>query len=97
MKKLTINTIDAYTLNENEEIVFAYHWNNDYGMRNGEIKRIPYNAIEEAENKYKEMKRGNGGYVTGWFEVRERGELNRMEELKKEIERLEKELKELEG
>ena len=97
MKNFTINTIDTYTLNENEEVIFAYWWNDGYGAKSTKTFRIPYDTIEAAKNKYEEMKRGNGGYITAWLEVREHGELNRMEELKKEIEKLKNELKELEG
>lgn len=97
MEKLTINTINGYTLNDNEEIILAYHWNDEYGFKNSGVERTLYNTVAEAEHRYHALKNGNGGYVTAWFEIRKRGELNRMEELIKEIKKLNEELKNLEG
>ena len=77
------------------EIVLARVWLDDYGRTDSEINRSKWNSLEEAEEAYRKIKEGNGGYVKAWIEVREAGEFERIEEIRAEIEKLETELKKL--
>lgn len=79
------------------EIVLARVWLDDYGRRDSEVNRSRWNSLEEAEEAYREIKEGNGGYIEAWIEVREAGEFDRIKRLRAEIEKLEAELKELGG
>lgn len=79
------------------EIVLARVWLDDYGCRDGGVNRSAWNSLEEAEEAYREIKKGNGGYIEAWIEVREAGEFERIKKLRAEIEKLEAELKELGG
>ena len=79
------------------EIVLARVWLDDYGRRDSEVNRSRWNSLEEAEEAYREIKEGNGGYIEAWIEVREAGEFDRIKKLRAEIEKLEAELKELGG
>jgi len=77
------------------EIVLARVWLDDYGRTDSEINRSKWNSLEEAEEAYREIKEGNGGYVKAWIEVREAGEFERIKKIRAEIEKLEAELKKL--
>ena len=79
------------------EIVLARVWLDDYGRRDSEVNRSRWNSLKEAEEAYREIKEGNGGYIEAWIEVREAGEFDRIKKLRAEIEKLEAELKELGG
>ena len=77
------------------EIVLARVWLDDYGRTDSKINRSVWNSMEEAEEAYREIKEGNGGYVKAWIEVREAGEFERIKKIRAEIEKLEAELKKL--
>lgn len=79
------------------EIVLARVWLDDYGRRDSEVDRSVWHSLEEAEEVYREIKKGNGGYIEAWIEVREAGEFDRIKKLRAEIAKLEAELKELGG
>ena len=79
------------------EIVLARVWLDDYGRRDGKVNRSRWNSLEEAEEAYREIKEGNGGYIEAWIEVREAGEFERIKKLHAEIEKLKAELKKLGG
>ena len=79
------------------EIVLARVWLDDYGRRDGKVNRSVWSSLEEAEEAYRKIKEGNGGYISAWIEVREAGEFERIKKLRAEIERLKAELKELGG
>ena len=79
------------------EIVLARVWLDDYGRRDGGVNRSVWNSLEEAEEAYREIKEGNGGYIEAWIEVREAGEFERIKAIKEKIAALEAELKELGG
>ena len=79
------------------EIVLARVWLDDYGRRDSEVDRSVWNSLEEAEEVYREIKKGNGGYIEAWIEVREAGEFERIKDIRARIARLEAELKELGG
>ena len=79
------------------EILLARVWMDDYGRRDSKVNRSRWNSLEEAEEAYREIKEGNGGYVEAWIEVREAGEFERIKKIRAEIEKLEAELKELGG
>lgn len=79
------------------EIVLARVWLDDYGRRDSEVDRSMWHSLEEAEEVYNEIKKGNGGYIEAWIEVREAGEFERIKDIRARIARLEAELKELGG
>lgn len=79
------------------EIVLARVWLDDYGRRDSEVDRSLWNSLEEAEEVYREIKKGNGGYIEMWIEVRKAGEFERIKDIRARIARLEAELKELSG
>jgi uncharacterized small protein (DUF1192 family) len=79
------------------EIVLARVWLDDYGRRDSGVNRSVWNSLEEAEEAYREIKEGNGGYIEAWIEVREVGEFERIKSIRAEIEKLEAELKKLGG
>ena len=79
------------------EIVLARVWLDDYGRRDGEVNRSKWDSLEEAEEAYRKIKDGNGGYIKAWIEVREAGEFERIKKLHAEIEKLKAELKKLGG
>lgn len=79
------------------EIVLAYVWLDDYGRTDSEVNRSRWDSLEEAEEVYREIKEGNGGYIKAWIEVREAGEFERIKKLHAEIARLKVELKKLGG
>ena len=79
------------------EIVLAYVWLDDYGRTDSEVNRSRWDSLEEAEEAYRKIKDGNGGYVKAWIEVREAGEFERIKKLHAEIEKLKAELKRLGG
>ena len=79
------------------EIVLARVWLDDYGRRDSKINRSVWSSLEEAEEAYRKIKEGNGGYLSAWIEVRKAGEFERIKKLRAEIERLKAELKELGG
>lgn len=79
------------------EIVVAYVWLDDYGRRDSEVQRSVWKSLEEAEEYYYKIKKGNGGYIGAWIEVREVGEFERIKKLRAEKARIEAELKELGG
>ena len=79
------------------EIVLARVWLDDYGRTDSEVNRSRWDSLEEAEEAYRKIKDGNGGYVKAWIEVREAGEFERIEKLHAEIEKLKAELKRLGG
>lgn len=79
------------------EIVLARAWLDDYGRRDSEVDRSLWNSLEEAEEVYREIKKGNGGYIEMWIEVREAGEFERIKNIRAEIEKLKAELKKLGG
>lgn len=79
------------------EIVLARVWLDDYGRRDSEVDRSVWHSLEEAEEVYREIKKGNGGYIEAWIEVREAGEFERIKDIRARIARLEAELKELGG
>lgn len=79
------------------EIVVAYVWLDDYGRRDSEVQRSVWKSLEEAEEYYYKIKKGNGGYIGAWIEVREAGEFERIKKLRAEKARIEAELKELGG
>ena len=79
------------------EIVLARVWLDDYGRRDSEVNRSVWNSLREAEEAYNEIKKGNGGYIEAWIEVREAGEFERIKNIRAEIEKLEAELKKLSG
>ena len=79
------------------EIVLARVWLDDYGRTDSEVNRSRWDSLEEAEEAYRKIKDGNGGYVKAWIEVREAGEFDRIKRLHAEIEKLKAELKELGG
>ena len=79
------------------EIVLARVWLDDYGRRDSKVSRSRWDSLEEAEEAYRKIKEGNGGYIEAWIEVREAGEFDRIKRLCAEIEKLEAELKELGG
>lgn len=79
------------------EIVLARVWLDDYGRRDSEVDRSLWNSLEEAEEVYREIKKGNGGYIEMWIEVRKAGEFERIKDIRARIARLEAELKELGG
>lgn len=77
------------------EIVLARVWLDDYGRTDSEVNRSKWDSLEEAEEAYREIKEGNGGYIEAWIEVREAGEFERIKKLRAEIAKLEAELKKL--
>lgn len=77
------------------EIVLARVWLDDYGRTDSEVNRSRWDSLEEAEEAYREIKEGNGGYIKAWIEVREAGEFERIKKIRAEIEKLEAELKKL--
>ena len=79
------------------EIIVAYVWLDDYGRRDSEVQRSVWNSLEEAEEYYYKIKKGNGGYIKAWIEVREAGEFERIKKLRAEKAKIEAELKELGG
>lgn len=79
------------------EIVLARVWLDDYGRRDSKVDRSMWHSLEEAEEMYREIKKGNGGYIEMWIEVREAGEFERIKDIRARIARLEAELKELGG
>ena len=79
------------------EIGLARAWLDDYGRRDSEVDRSLWNSLEEAEEVYREIKKGNGGYIEMWIEVREAGEFERIKNIRAEIEKLKAELKKLGG
>lgn len=79
------------------EIVLARAWLDDYGRRDSDVDRSLWNSLEEAEEVYREIKKGNCGYIEAWIEVRETGEFERIKNIRAEIEKLEAELKKLGG
>ena len=79
------------------EIIVAYVWLDDYGRRDSEVQRSVWNSLEEAEEYYYKIKKGNGGYIEAWIEVREAGEFERIKKLRAEKAKIEAELKELGG
>lgn len=79
------------------EIVLAHDWLDDYGRRDDKVNRSMYNSLEEAEEAYRKIKKGNCGYIEAWIEVREAGEFERIKKIRAEIAKLEAELKELGG
>lgn len=79
------------------EIMLARVWLDDYGRRDSEVDRSMWHSLEEAEEVYREIKKGNGGYIEAWIEVREAGEFERIKDIRARIARLEAELKELGG
>ena len=79
------------------EIVLARVWLDDYGRTDSEVDRSLWNSLGEAEEVYREIKEGNGGYIKAWIEVREAGEFERIKKLHAEIEKLKAELKRLGG
>ena len=79
------------------EIVLARVWLDDYGRRDSEVNRSVWNSLREAEEAYHKIKKGNGGYIEAWIEVREAGEFDRIKKLHAEIEKLKAELKKLGG
>ena len=79
------------------EIVLARVWLDDYGRRDGGVNRSMWNSLREGEDAYHEIKKGNGGYIEAWIEVREAGEFERIKSIRAEIEKLEAELKKLGG
>lgn len=79
------------------EIVLARVWLDDYGCRDSGVNRSVWHSLEEAEEVYREIKKGNGGYIEAWIEVREAGEFERIKDIRARIARLEAELKELGG
>jgi hypothetical protein len=79
------------------EIVLARVWLDDYGRTDSEVNRSRWDSLEEAEEAYRKIKDGNGGYVKAWIEVREAGEFDRIKAIKEKIAALEAELKELGG
>lgn len=79
------------------EIVLARLWLDDYGRSDSEVNRSKWDSLEEAEEAYRKIKEGNGGYIKAWIEIREAGEFDRIEKIRAEIAKLEAELKELGG
>lgn len=79
------------------EIVLARVWLDDYGRRDSEVDRSVWHSLEEAEEVYREIKKGNGGYIEAWIEIREAGEFERIKRIRAEIAKLEAELKKLGG
>ena len=79
------------------EIVLARVWLDDYGRTDSEVNRSRWDLMEEAEEAYRKIKDGNGGYIKAWIEVREAGEFDRIKKLHAEIEKLKAELKKLGG
>lgn len=56
--------------NAGGKVILAYHWNDDYGMKDSAVRRKSYPTIEDAEKKAEKLVKGNGGYVSVWIEIR---------------------------
>ena len=83
-------------INENTEILLKITWNDSEG-RAMYTDYQKYETLEEAEKEYKRLKTGNGSYVTLKIEIRQKGTLDRMNTLEREIANLQVELDLLKG
>ena len=79
----------------NAEAVFAWSYNDEYGCSVGAITRTAFTTYAEAEAAYTAKKKANGGWITGWIEIRKAGETAEIEAIAAEIAQLEKKLNEL--
>jgi uncharacterized small protein (DUF1192 family) len=81
---------------DGSEVYFAWNWNDDYGFAYGDIIREKYPTVFEAIAAYDRKKAGNGGYISGWLEIRGAGEIERINYLREQIATMQAELDKLE-
>lgn len=81
---------------DGSEVYFAWNWNDDYGFPYGDTIREKYPTVFEAIAAYDRKKAGNGGYISGWLEIRGAGEVERINYLREQIATMQAELDKLE-